>query len=366
MALTTYTIGRIAQMICGQHGTSDKFKWDNFIYRSYPEIQDFFCGNCKLKLSGEYPGAREAYANEVLKEVNGENNENVLSKEMMVIVNELLLMVKLEKSECFLGAVEDINKVLTHSNLKVEHDGNKNIIRFIQTQDNQILRYDIDDAIPEEDLFKKQFPAGLPFGKNKPHVKIFSDHGFQKIEYVMDNGMMILNSGDKIYPNFSFKNLQELCKVDSFTDENFRKSLYLMNQTSREKEFFMAYQNKFLMKENSNVPLLIPQAWIQWHSQNKKDLRAIDSKHADDLYRVDFIAFWRYKRFAILIDDISHYGIKNDNKTFIANEEQYAKRLKEDRKLRKDKWEVFRISNWEIKNELLDEILDDLREFIGF
>jgi hypothetical protein len=92
----------------------------------------------------------------------------------------------------------------------------------------------------------------------------------------MDNGMMILNSGDKIYPNFSFKNLQELCKVDSFTDENFRKSLYLMNQTSREKEFFMAYQNKFLMKENSNVPLLIPQAWIQWHSQNKKDLRAID------------------------------------------------------------------------------------------
>ncbi len=66
MALTTYTIGKIAQMICGKHGTSDKFKWDNFIYRSYPEIQDFFCGNCKLKLHGEYPGGREAYASEVL------------------------------------------------------------------------------------------------------------------------------------------------------------------------------------------------------------------------------------------------------------------------------------------------------------
>ena len=365
MALTTHTLGKIAEMICGAHGTSDKFKWDNFIYRTYPEIQNFFFGDCQLKLSGEYPGgSRQTYTYEVLKEVNGDNN--VLSKEMRVIISQLLLIAKLEKPDCFLGAIKDINHVLSHGNLKVEYDSNKNIIQFIRIQDNQVLCSDIDDNIPEEDLFKKQFPAGLPFGKNKPHVKIFSDHGFQKIEYVMDNGMMILNSGDKIYPNFSFKNLQDLCKVDSFTDKNFRKSLYLMNQTSREKEFFMAYQNKFLMKENSNVPLLIPQAWIQWHSQNKKDLRAIDSKHADNLYRVDFIAFWRYKRFAILIDDISHYGIKNDNKTFIANEEQYAKRLKEDRKLRKDKWEVFRISNWEIKNELLDEILDDLREFIRF
>jgi len=364
MALTTYTIGKIAQMICGKHGISDKFKWDNFIYRTYPEIQDFFCGNCKLKLPGEYPGSREAYTNEVLKEINGDNTENFLSKEIMIVVNELLLIIKLEKSECFLGAIEDVNQVMSHSNLKVEYDGNK--IRFIQTQDNQTLHYEIGDNISEEDLFKKQFPAGLPFGINKPHVKIFSDHGLQKIEYVMDNGMMILNSKVKVYPNFSFKNLQELCKVNSSTDENLRKSLYCMNQTSREKDFFMAYEKRFGMKKNSDVPLLIPQAWIQWHSQNKKDLRAINSKHTDDLYRVDFIAFWEYKRFAILIDDISHYGIKNSNQVFIANEEQYSKRLKEDRKLRKDKWEVFRVSNWEIKNGLLDEILDDLREFIGF
>jgi hypothetical protein len=365
MALTTYTIGKIAQMICGKHGTSDKFKWDNFIYRSYPEIQDFFCGNCKLKLHGEYPGGREAYASEVLKEVNGENNENVLSKEMMVIINELLLMVKLEKSECFLGATEDVNNVLTHSKLKVEHDSNKNRIRFIQTQDNQFLHYDIDDAIPEEDLFKKQFPAGLPFGIDKPHVKIFGDHGFQKIEYEMDSKTMIIRDKDKVYPNFTYKKLQEICRVDSNTDEKLRDFLVEI-QTAKEARFFKYYSQKFNMKDNGEVPMLLPQSWIQWHSRNKKDLRAIDSKHADNLYRVDFIAFWEYKRFAILIDDIGHYGIKNSNGVFIADEEQYSKRLKEDRKLRKDKWEVFRISNWEIRKELLDEILDDLREFIGF
>ncbi len=42
-------------------------------------------------------------------------------------------------------------------------------------------------------------------------------------------------------------------------------------------------------------------------------------------------------------------------------------RLKEDRKLRKEGWEVFRISNWEIRNEqLLSEILADFLEHIEF
>ena len=154
-------------------------------------------------------------------------------------------------------------------------------------------------------------------------------------------------------------------RVDSNTDEKLRDFLVEI-QTAKEARFFKYYSQKFNMKDNGEVPMLLPQSWIQWHSRNKKDLRAIDSKHADNLYRVDFIAFWEYKRFAILIDDIGHYGIKNSNGVFIADEEQYSKRLKEDRKLRKDKWEVFRISNWEIRKELLDEILDDLREFIGF
>ncbi len=42
-------------------------------------------------------------------------------------------------------------------------------------------------------------------------------------------------------------------------------------------------------------------------------------------------------------------------------------RLKEDRKLHKEGWEVFRISNWEIRQEeIILELLADLREFIGF
>jgi len=41
--------------------------------------------------------------------------------------------------------------------------------------------------------------------------------------------------------------------------------------------------------------------------------------------------------------------------------------LKEDRKLRKEGWEVFRISNWEMRRqELIPDILEDLKNFIGF
>ncbi|NET01710.1 MAG: hypothetical protein F6K62_01755 [Sphaerospermopsis sp. SIO1G2] len=70
----------------------------------------------------------------------------------------------------------------------------------------------------------------------------------------------------------------------------------------------------------------------------------------------------------MLIDDISHYGKKvNSDCYWLADEENYSKRLKEDRKLRKEGWEVFRISNWEIRNKaLIPEILHDLKDFIGF
>ena len=52
--------------------------------------------------------------------------------------------------------------------------------------------------------------------------------------------------------------------------------------------------------------------------------------------------------------------------TNVANEEQYSKRLKEDRKLRKESWEVFRVSNWEVREDHTGEVLNDLKDHIGF
>lgn len=168
-----------------------------------------------------------------------------------------------------------------------------------------------------------------------------------------------------VYPNFDFKKLEEAFGSDSSTNAALKNSLVKMNQTQYEKEFFIAYARTFDMA-NLHVPVLIPQAWIQWHSLPKRNLRSNASLHADELYRVDFVAFWANCRYAILIDDISHYALRRGDR-WDADEEAYSKRLKEDRKLRKEGWNVFRISNWELRNEdITHDVLMDLREFIGF
>ncbi|MBE9031903.1 hypothetical protein IQ266_19390 [filamentous cyanobacterium LEGE 11480] len=90
------------------------------------------------------------------------------------------------------------------------------------------------------------------------------------------------------------------------------------------------------------------------------------------MYRVDFAAFWKDKRYVVLVDDISHYAdiVTRDDKLsrWDASEEKYSKRLKEDRKLRKENWHVFRVSNWELKQdeEIVQAILQDLRDFLDF
>ena len=129
--------------------------------------------------------------------------------------------------------------------------------------------------------------------------------------------------------------------------------------------FFNAYEKKYNMT-TEEVPVLVPQAWIEWHSKTKTNLRNEGSAYKDNLMRVDFVAFWKDKRFAILVDDISHYGKKNALGRWEADEEQYSKRLKEDRKLRKESWEVFRVSNWEVREDHTGEVLNDLKDHIGF
>ncbi len=213
------------------------------------------------------------------------------------------------------------------------------------------------------DRFKNQFPLGLPFGIPKPDFIVKAKNEAQEFKFELKDGMGIIKSN--AYPNFSFGQLERSLGMDSSTNLTLKKSMVLMNQTDYEKEFFVSYAKKFDMA-NKDIPVLIPQAWIQWHSQPKKNLREMISRHSDELYRVDFVAFWNNERYVIFIDDISHYAKKHGN-NWRADEESYSKRLKEDRKLQREKWKVFRISNWEIRDaSKVREILNDLRDYIGF
>jgi hypothetical protein len=208
------------------------------------------------------------------------------------------------------------------------------------------------------DLFKHQFPAGLPFGLKKPSLAFIPEHGSQMACFEDEPGVAVIRGG--VYPSFTYRDL-----MASLGDKLKDSTLVSMIQTESEKRFYLHYVRAYDMP-SQEVPVLIPQAWIQWHSKTKRDLRSRSSSYADDLYRVDFVAFWKRKRFVILVDDISHYA-KRISERWYANEEAYSKRLKEDRKLRKEEWEVFRMSNWELRDEgLIPEILTDLREFIDF
>ena len=369
MKLSERTIKDLAQMICGRHGTSDKFLWTNFINRSGSDLKDFFIYNCEYELNGSYNGnSREFWVVDVLREINATNTGNSLSvnsSKIIRVIIELLKSVNQTQPNTHIDAVKNVNQSLQYSGLGIKLEDGKYI--FIKNETS--YDYDFEEFSSNEyvskDLFMQQFPAGLPFGKAKPHVSILSEKGIQKIQFELINGMAILRKD--VYPNFNFRKLEIVFGVDEFTNKNLRRSLAKMNQTYTEEEFLIQYAKTFDMV-NKNIPTLIPQAWIQWHSQTKKDLRQIDSKHSDDLYRVDFVAFWDNKRYAILIDDISHYGKKrNLDNNWLADEENYSKRLKEDRKLRKEGWEVFRISNWEMRRqELIPDILEDLKNFIGF
>ncbi len=213
------------------------------------------------------------------------------------------------------------------------------------------------------DLFKQQFPAGLPFGIKKPSVAFIPEKGTQRVYFEDEPDIGVIR--ESVYPTFTYQALTECLKGTPIGNLNLKETLINLCQTDPEKQFFRFYTNNYQMWTRE-IPILIPQAWIQWHSYTKNELRSRNSSYVDDLYRVDFVAFWKNKRFAILIDDISHYARKNYS-YWNADEEKYSMRLKEDRKLHKEGWEVFRLSNWEIRNEqLLSEILSDFLEYIDF
>jgi hypothetical protein len=209
----------------------------------------------------------------------------------------------------------------------------------------------------------KQFPAGLPFGLSKPRFQAVPEQGSQSLSFVETKGNYIIK--ENVYPDFTLSNLAELVDPPILI----LRAVILpgMCKDGPEKKFFSAYMEKYYRSLGNNVPILIPQAWIQWHTQTKGGLRAQGSSYADDPHRVDFVAFWNNRRFVILVDDISHYATKKGDSWF-ADQELYSKRLKEDRKLNREGCQVFRVSNWEMRQseESISEILNDLQTYIGF
>ena len=258
-----------------------------------------------------------------------------------------------------------VGLVLSQSYISNE---SKEVIRNVCLQEglvvegHQVKLPKIISSNEPNDLFLHQFPGGLPFGLVKPDFAVIAREGKQSLKFELKSGIGVI--WENVYPNFNFSIFQTACGINSETNSALKKALFAMNQTDYEKIFFQAYAKNLGMGYR-HIPMLIPQAWVQWHSSSKQVLQASGRTLAKDLYRIDFVAFWNNHRYAILIDDISHYAIKRGNQ-WIADEETYSKRLAEDRKLQVEGWNIFRVSNWDIKQNRVSEIVIDLQKFIGF
>jgi very-short-patch-repair endonuclease len=244
------------------------------------------------------------------------------------------------------------------------------------------------------------FPMGLPIGQSKPNLTVNFVGGRQITSWKTAKGLAVLKGN--VYPNFSLYEygdwihnqitLQELGEINFEEEEEY--NLIIGNyaapswiialrlcQSQPECDFFKAYIEKYAIPYQKtrtngdyfisasdfkgNVPALVPQVWIKWDNQSAKSLNRM-GYDADSPYRVDFVIFWNNKMYIILLDGIQHYANKVNGR-WDADEQTYAARLKEDRLLRLQGWEVFRVGNWEIRDKTrLSAVLEELRMFVGF
>jgi very-short-patch-repair endonuclease len=160
---------------------------------------------------------------------------------------------------------------------------------------------------------------------------------------------------------------------ERFVEEDLQPLL----STDSERRFFELYVE--LCRESYDppndvweAPALIPQVWVNWiHYDPKSKERA--ERVQREAFRVDFMLRSNDTGgfVAIEIDGSSHFGGRSfvDERgrvMFEASMEAYTKHLRKDRYLRKQGWQVVRISNSEIDEissttefrELLADLLD--------
>ncbi len=120
MKLRPATLTTLAEMICGAHGQSDKFRWEAFPYRTGAEIGKFFknCGVQNASLNGTRLGAVEAWLEELSDQTCSDNTTP--SDVIKEIIRELLHPryfrdASTDRTQAF----KDVNEVLAYEGFGV-------------------------------------------------------------------------------------------------------------------------------------------------------------------------------------------------------------------------------------------------------
>ena len=201
---------------------------------------------------------------------------------------------------------------------------------------------------------------------------------------------LYLNSNPQMYKCKVLRSLLNCCKTDAekkFAETYYRwaicgakfsiqtKALEVSDLHTTYGEFLKSWQQKqlqfpeekllsdfrsvlFAIQRGFVAPALIPQVWLNYTYNPKRKPTQESNDIRDMPKRVDFFFMTHGKMHVVEIDDPSHYAIYDDSKRkYETSEERYTSNLRAERVLRKQGFEIHRLSNWEILNAKESELL---------
>ncbi|UCG12676.1 MAG: hypothetical protein JSU72_19725 [Deltaproteobacteria bacterium] len=119
---------------------------------------------------------------------------------------------------------------------------------------------------------------------------------------------------------------------------------------------------RWLRRPLSQYPALIPQVWLR-HIHDPQ-LGPSDPLKDEAYSRVDFVVLWNRKRVVIEIDGPEHYAEWNAaQKKWHVSEATYTRNLQRERRLKKQGWLFFRVSNQEVEEA---DSWNDIDHLLGF
>ena len=125
MQISPKSLSKLAEMICGGHGSMGGFHWNNFVYRSAPRLSDFFRD---AGLPHRHTGAasRKYWVEEVLTAENlaACSHPQLPSDAIVVILQTLFEARSFEENKLDRNAaIQDLNDILKWDGLRVFVDG---------------------------------------------------------------------------------------------------------------------------------------------------------------------------------------------------------------------------------------------------
>jgi very-short-patch-repair endonuclease len=111
---------------------------------------------------------------------------------------------------------------------------------------------------------------------------------------------------------------------------------------------------RLALDDQLSFPALIPEAWLNAIGAERT---VEDEEHLDENpQRVDFVLFLERRRCVIEVDGPSHYATFDEaSRTYEVSEERYTRNLRIERSLRRQGWEIYRFSNYEVRNAKMDD-----------